>query len=517
MACALLLALLAPAIASGESSPEPPSTVLALAPTSESALAASVQEALGVDVADVADGSLPEPVLLAQMGSPADPPPDSTSAPDSTTSSLPPYESHLRPALALGEVVAVNLAVWTYDRFIRSGGGEGFRDGFQSWKQNIENGFNWDDNSFSTNQFGHPYQGSLTMNAGRSNGYGYFQSYAFTWLGSFLWEYFGETNYPALNDWINTSMGGAAFGEALFRLSRMVTDNTATGSGRFWREVGGTAISPVRGFTRIVTGEWGRVLQNDPDRLPRSHQVLWRFGARTEGSENLWTADTTHAFIEMAGGFGDPFLGEYKKPFQTFDFGLQLNFKDNARIGRVQAKGLLFATPYSRSENAQTLIGAWQYYDYIYNSAYEYGAQKIGASFMSLQKPAKNFEARTHMDLIAVILGATNSAYASISGRNYDYGPGFGATVGGEVRYKGHAFFTLSAEGDFIHTLNGTSSNHLLTETQIAFDIPLFQTYSLNFSYSLYTAQGMYEDFPDVYQKTPTLRTAISWHHGGSQ
>jgi hypothetical protein len=293
----------------------------------------------------------------------------------------------------------------------------------------------------------------------------------------------------------------------------MITDNTQSGSKRFWKEVGGTAVDPIRGITRAVTGEWSKVQPNAPDRLPKGHEMIWRFGARTEGENNLWTADTTHAFIELQASYGDPFLGEYKKPFDTFNFGMQINFKDNSKIGRVQAKGLLFATPYSRSENTQSLIGAWQYYDYINNSAFVYGAEKIGASFMSLRKPGKNFEARTHIDMELIVLGATNSAYASISGRSYDYGPGAGVVLGGELRYKGNAFFTLAQEVDFIHTLNGTVSNHILSETQVAINVPVAGSFSIDASYNLYQAQGNYEDFPDVYQRTPILRTALSWHH----
>lgn len=515
-------------------------TRIALPSTTEEALAASIQQALGARASDASAGAeltvddveLPvagtelaaaglgfaaapgeEDLIFAQAGSAAS---DSAAAALMAVAKTPvgiaPYVVKRRPGLAAAEIVFINGLVWTYDRFIRSGGGAGFRVGFQSWKQNILNGFNWDDNGFSTNQYAHPYHGSINFNAARSNGYGYFESFAFSWGGSYLWEYFGETHHPALNDWINTSMGGAAFGEALFRLSRMITDNTATGSGRFWKEVGGTVVNPARGLTRMVTGEWSEVRQNAPDRFAKSHHMVWRFGARTEGSGNLWTSDTTHAFLELAAGYGDVFLGEYKKPFDTFDFGLQVNFKDKETIGRVQAKGLLFATPYSESENTKTLIGGYQYYDYINNSAFEFGAQRIGASFMSQRKSGKDFEARTHIDLLAIVLGATGDAYPSFTGRDYDFGPGAAVIVGGELRYKGHPFFSLEQQVNFIHTLNGTPSDHLLNETTVAIEIPLFSTFALNATYFLYQAKGYYDEFTDVYQRTPFLRTSLSWH-----
>jgi hypothetical protein len=36
-------------------------------------------------------------------------------------------------------------------------------------------------------------------------------------FGSATWEFFGETNKPSLNDFINTTLGGIAFGEMFHR------------------------------------------------------------------------------------------------------------------------------------------------------------------------------------------------------------------------------------------------------------------------------------------------------------
>src|SRR6186713_2975142 len=93
-----------------------------------------------------------------------------------------------KPLRALGEVVGTNLVVWIYDRYIRENGtNPGFRIGFNSFEENIKNGFEWDDNNFSTNQFAHPFHGSLYFNAARSNGMSYWESIPFAWAGSFMW------------------------------------------------------------------------------------------------------------------------------------------------------------------------------------------------------------------------------------------------------------------------------------------------------------------------------------------
>ncbi|RKZ13683.1 hypothetical protein DRQ50_10105, partial [bacterium] len=101
------------------------------------------------------------PVLVTAPG-----PATAATQPDSTTVN---WDQHSalddtffvqpkRPLRAIGEIFGLNLLIWTFDRHIREGGeNPAFRIGFNSWKENLEAGFEWDDNHFATNQFSHPY------------------------------------------------------------------------------------------------------------------------------------------------------------------------------------------------------------------------------------------------------------------------------------------------------------------------------------------------------------------------
>jgi len=104
--------------------------------------------------------------------------------------------------------------------------------------------------------------GALFFNVGRSNGYSFWESTGWALTGSAIWEFFGETFRPAFNDWIYTGVGGVNLGEITYRLSAMVTDNTASGSDRVWSEIFGTLINPVRGFNRAISGEMGQNFPN---------------------------------------------------------------------------------------------------------------------------------------------------------------------------------------------------------------------------------------------------------------
>ena len=68
------------------------------------------------------------------------------------------------------------------------------------------------------------------------------------------------------------------------------------------------------------------------------------FGARTIGEEGASESDTTRAFFRAAFTYGDPFEGDIEKPYETFDFNMQLNFGDKTALAQAQVKGLLLAT-----------------------------------------------------------------------------------------------------------------------------------------------------------------------------
>ena len=114
---------------------------------------------------------------------------------------------------AAGETVGFNIGLWAFDRYALKG-----HYAYINWntiKENFKHGFDWDDDHLNTNMFAHPYNGSLFYNAGRSNGYNFWQSELFAIGGSAMWELFMESEYPSTNDIIATPIGGAAWRSVL--------------------------------------------------------------------------------------------------------------------------------------------------------------------------------------------------------------------------------------------------------------------------------------------------------------
>lgn len=426
-------------------------------------------------------------------------------------------ETGRRLGRAATEVFLANFVVWTFDRYIRpapEGGekGDGFRVGTNSWWNNIKNGYEWDDNNFGTNQWGHPYHGALFFTAGRANGFSFWDSAPFAFAGSFGWEYFGETHNAAFNDWVNTSVGGIALGEVLHRSSSMVLDNQARGSERVWREVGGFVIDPVRGFNRLMTGQATKRYPNSANRFPDVLGLEVAYGLRTEGDQRLWDDHVTRGYVRAELTYGDPFQSSERAPFSDFNFIAQINFADATPIGEFNARGTLGAKDLHKTSTSHHMLAAYHHFDYVDNAAIVFGAQSIGASLQSRLTSdggGSPLELRTHLDGNVILLGAVESDYADFAGRDYDYGPGASIRVGAEFRYEGVPILNLQIDEHFIHSINGTQSDHLLSVNRLRFQAPIYQNYGLALDYVLYLRESSYENFDDVSARSPEIRLSV--------
>ncbi len=110
------------------------------------------------------------------------------------------------PWRATAEIIGVNLFVGSFNRYVAN---QDFaKINFKTIKRNFKVGPVWDTDKFSTNLVAHPYHGSLYFNAARSNGMNFWQSLPYTLGGSFMWEFFMETEPPSINDLIATTIGG---------------------------------------------------------------------------------------------------------------------------------------------------------------------------------------------------------------------------------------------------------------------------------------------------------------------
>lgn len=424
--------------------------------------------------------------------------------------------AHPQPLVAAAEILAVQLIPWSYNRFVRKA--DFAKISFESIKRNIETGFEWDPNSFSTNMFGHPYHGNLYYNAARNNGYDYWRSQAFAWGGSLLWEVAGETWRPAINDWVMTSMGGIAIGEATYRASAIIRDNQTRGAERIWREIAGAVVNPVGAFNRLIHGDVGRVGPNPPEHSPGLLGAWANVGARFVGKGNARAEgqDIQGGYIEVRVFNGNPYAGDYERPFDSFSLGLQLNFNDVQTIGRLQIAGTLAGNRLNDEAEATIHIGTvMQSFDYVNNVAFQFGGQSLGTEILSLYWLTPSTTLRTRFQAAGLLLGAVNSEYTNVvvgtDERDYDFGPGALGRARAVLNIDGRDIVDLAYDIYYIHTLTETDSDHLVHDLSARLQAPLWRSFGIGLEGRYFGRNSHYDEFPNVHRWVPQARVYLSY------
>lgn len=175
-----------------------------------------------------------------------------------------------------------------------------------------------------------------------------------------MWELFMESEYPSKNDIIATPIGGAALGEVFYRTSDLMLDNRTSGSERFGREALSFLLSPMRGLTRILTGEaWerksiaGKEFGNPPYKLDVS------LGTRllTSHDNDCLLKAGASARIDLE--YGDCYSSS-RKPYDYFSLLMELNvMKTQPVFSRVEIIGSLFTKEVIDTKRCNLTLGLY--------------------------------------------------------------------------------------------------------------------------------------------------------------
>lgn len=407
---------------------------------------------------------------------------------------------------ATSELFIAQAIPWSINRFVRKA--DFAKISFKSLSHNVNpSSWEWDDNSFQTNQFAHPFHGSLYFNAFRSNGYSFWQSAPVAFSGSLFWEIAGETHVPAPNDFINTSLGGISLGEMTHRLANSLIDPSARGFKRTTQEVLGLIINPMNGLNRILNRKWGRV---EPFRTRDSSTKLVNafvdYGGRffsERSSDFLRRRGNNEFYMRLRLLYGNPDEASVI-PFSAFNMSAEVGASDSGYLNTLMVTG--YIRRWKMSARSMGLIS--MNYDFFKNNAFEYGAQSFRFTVMSdwKQKNPKN-KVRTTVGGSIIALAAVPDVYLYYGeGRNYDYGPGIGYHAGTEISFHDVLFFNFQYRGGWFKTLNGNQSNFFLNT--VTNEVRYEPRKNLFFTLELghFSLQGNYARYPDFTRTYPFLR-----------
>jgi hypothetical protein len=401
----------------------------------------------------------------------------------------------------------------------------------RTWWRNLDRGFEYDANKFDTNHFYHPWNGSLLYSAGRSNGLGFWGSSGMALAGGFLWECCGETLPMSLNDLVSTSLGGVAMGEMLHRLGSVVLDDRDTGASRVAREVAVLAVDTVRGVNRAFSGDQRRAPNpEDPFewRPPHLGSIV-AAGARTIGNDGSLSGDgaDTSPVLDLWVDYGSVFDNARRRPYDSFQLRTQVNFTDRVDpVGLMTIRGDLVSKPLGEEHDGA--VALVQYFDYVNNRTYEFGAQSLALGLSRRGGSARGLRLELQGDLVGTVLGAVNSRLVlaepladPLELRRYEYGPGAGARAEALLLHRGRPLAELTYLYQWLHVTNGTPENgggadHQLQIASVRVQLPLGRRLGLGIDGELFLRRSHYGNhlIEDRDDRVPQVRAYATWQLG---
>lgn len=371
------------------------------------------------------------------------------------------------PWLAAIQTAGLNVGVWAFDRYAMN---EDFaKISLHSIRDNVMNGFVWDNDKFSTNLFAHPYHGNLYFNAARSNGLTFWESVPYSFAGSLMWEMCAEVEPPAINDFMATSIGGIALGEVTHRLSSLVLDDSKSGSARFFSEFLGTLICPSRGLNRLITGDAWKVKHSyykyhDYEKLPVKFAAT--IGDRYLADNNRLFKGSNSPYVEFDVIYGDPLQETTNQPFDFFSFNSTFNLSGSQPlIGSVNLTAKLLGKYLEPVKGHKMMIGLFQHFDFVDSESVIDGSRNIpfkiseAAAFgpgMIYQFPANNkVIIRQSSYLNAILLGGSLTDHYNVIDRNYNMGSGFSLKSNTFIDFGRYGNFNLNLQHYRIFTWKG--------------------------------------------------------------
>ena len=407
---------------------------------------------------------------------------------------------------AFGEAMASNLFLLGVNRFIRKA-----PYAYISWDsmyKNLTNPWVWDQDEFSVNHIGHPYQGSYYYIAGRSNNLPFWESALVAVTGSVTWELFAETETPSYNDLIVTTIGGISLGEMLHRLYFDAAD---------LNKLLGFAVSP---FSSINNAIWSGKLNRPSDRVTSFNTKLF-FGVIADEIFFKQTAIENKDIIPfyLGGGvniiYGNPYGLETIIPYSHFNLDVKFSGGKNYYNLSIFSDGMLLSFAPWEQDRLKTTLGLSLHYDFLVSTGTNYSANSLGFTIKQNAILPKDWDIKWDLHLNYIMMSASDFYYlfneiidpgTNLENRSYDLGFGTGLKTNFSVSHPKvgslHLFYFL----DWVKTIDssipagGSHGSSLIGVGSVAYEHKVYKSFSIGIDYSSYIKSAFYTDIESTYE-----------------
>jgi Domain of unknown function (DUF3943) len=408
------------------------------------------------------------------------------------------FEPQRNTGLALAEVVGINVLMWQVSYWA---GNDFSKISTETIGQNFQKGWIVDTDPYWVNQFGHPLEGMLFYSAARSTGHDFYQSFAFSFLGSWIWEQFMEVQSPSVNDQITTPVGGTLLGEVLYRMHRLILDSGG-GKPDFWHEAGAFLVNPVAGFNRLTSGDKyrGEML------LPASWWGQFHLGTVLGGSSSVqhgtepapsigtWASVGAHVVYGVP---GTPDL-RLRQPLDHFDLDFAFAFAGQEEpVGELRLRGILLGDTIGRGEGG--LGGLWG----LFGSYDVTGVPVFKASGVGLGPGVSLAQRWDWFELQGSALGevmpwATGGSMVALFARDYHNGPGAKGTLELRAHFADRVTLEAWAREYWISGAYATGSSEDMTYVRSTLTVRVYGPHAVSGVFTWGRRHASYHLEPEI-------------------
>jgi hypothetical protein len=399
------------------------------------------------------------------------------------------------------EIVVWEVVLNLFNRYF--GSDDVYGTDLSSIKKNLQSGWVIDHDPFATNQFLHPYQGSLYHGFARSAGLNYWESLAYDFAGSALLEiacfFFNDTATTE----IYTTIGGSYLGEALFRMSSYLIESGGDRPG-FFRELGAALISPPTGFNRLAFGDRFDAVfpSNDP-------ATYFRAGIGARRNEKLPNVDVLgdvqqdEVVVDFVMDYGLPGKPtyEYTRPFDYFHFELTAASSDHSLPEDVIIRGLLCGSDYSWGHSYRGVWGLYGGYDYISPQVFSVSSTSVSVGTTG------QWSLSDSLALQGTLLGgvgwtAAGTIADSEADRDYHYAISPQGLAALRVILGDVAVLDMTGRGYYLGSLfaGGTEDSETILRGKVALTVRVYGHNAIGIQYVASTRDATFSNSPDTYQ-----------------
>jgi hypothetical protein len=428
--------------------------------------------------------------------------PQETTAPENTRHFIP----------AIGDIVISNALLFTWNRAIMRSPFS--KVTFETVKEHlIWSAWEWDMDYFPTNQFAHPYQGSLYYVAGAANGFSFYESLLFSAGGTAIYEMFLETTPPSVNDMIATPIGGAAMGEMFHRLYIEINSPFMI------------ALSPIDALNGLLTCR-------KPERgLSRLYNFSVQGGAgwlnaisygEKTGKGQIWNWPSLQ--LESTIIYGDPFRAQSSTPYDQFELTMGGGASNDWYDMRIVSDGYLFSLAPVNNETEQLSTGLTLNYDFFMSLNIDFYSQGLNwtVKYRRLLTDTVALEIKTHAGWLG--FGASNYylyADRNIPLKSYrDYGTGTNAKLFFSlILPRGRLSLDIFSYEMFIvsHRVQGSRGWDFFNYITASYTFPLGKNFFLGLSDTVTLQNSRYASAPRVDRYNNSVGIFAGWTYDGPE